>query len=381
MADTVCVGSDAVLNSQTQSPWEIQWYTAPNGGFPIGSGDQFTLPNVGGDSVLYVASGLSGIMGLADSSVATGAFVQGTSGKQFFTLDRDARLASVDMIVESSGLRLIQVFRDLQANTVLQAIRVATLDPGKQTVQLDMDLPAGNYYITMSGVGGAYSQTSGVTYPFAIPGLGTMTSADPIADAYYYFYDMRFVAENACPRETVTITAQDVDAVAAFTLDNTTPDLPDNATINFTDQSSNAQSYFWDFGDSTTSTDPSPQHAYTQPGTYAIALTVTDANGCSNTTVDSITVTGFPTNIEPNLNLRFSLYPNPGVQQVFIGMGQPNEVEIEVRNVTGKRLLVQPMDVSGKMSLDLGSLADGVYLIVARDGAKQYTQKWVKQAR
>lgn len=38
-------------------------------------------------------------------------------------------------------------------------------------------------------------------------------------------------------------------------------------------------SYYWDFGDGTTSTEPSPDHIYAQPGTYDVCLTVVAIQG------------------------------------------------------------------------------------------------------
>jgi hypothetical protein len=47
--------------------------------------------------------------------------------------------------------------------------------------------------------------------------------------------------------------------------------------------STRAVRYDWNFGDGTTLADggPTPTHAYTSPGAYAVTLTVTDAAGCS----------------------------------------------------------------------------------------------------
>src|SRR5690606_29399277 len=46
--------------------------------------------------------------------------------------------------------------------------------------------------------------------------------------------------------------------------------------IQFNDESINAVSYFWQFGDGTTSSLASPEHHYSLPGTYTVTLTVTD---------------------------------------------------------------------------------------------------------
>lgn len=48
-----------------------------------------------------------------------------------------------------------------------------------------------------------------------------------------------------------------------------------------------ADSYFWDFGDGTTSADAAPSHTYTVPGVYNVKLIIT-AIGCT----DSLTITG-----------------------------------------------------------------------------------------
>ncbi len=47
----------------------------------------------------------------------------------------------------------------------------------------------------------------------------------------------------------------------------------------------NGLTYLWDFGDGTNSTAPNPTHLFPGNGTYNITLTVTDANGCSDSEI------------------------------------------------------------------------------------------------
>jgi gliding motility-associated-like protein len=63
--------------------------------------------------------------------------------------------------------------------------------------------------------------------------------------------------------------------------------VPYNAVFNNTSLA--GQSFFWDFGDGTTSTDISPTHLYTTAGTYTIKLVATDTSTCNK--IDSTTVT------------------------------------------------------------------------------------------
>ncbi len=54
------------------------------------------------------------------------------------------------------------------------------------------------------------------------------------------------------------------------------------STVMFTNTSSNATSYFWNFGDGSTSSDANPTHIYTGDGMFPVTLTAT--NNCGSTT-------------------------------------------------------------------------------------------------
>ena len=68
--------------------------------------------------------------------------------------------------------------------------------------------------------------------------------------------------------------------IAAFTASPVTGKTP--LTVTFTDKSSDAYYWSWDFGDKSTSKDQNPVHKYTKAGKYTVSLTVKNAAG-SNT--------------------------------------------------------------------------------------------------
>jgi len=68
-------------------------------------------------------------------------------------------------------------------------------------------------------------------------------------------------------------------------------------TVNFTDQSTNASSWIWSFGDGQTSTLQNPTHTYSGYGTYTVSMQVSNALGCSG----SITKTQYIQNRKPFL--------------------------------------------------------------------------------
>lgn len=65
--------------------------------------------------------------------------------------------------------------------------------------------------------------------------------------------------------------------------------IPD--PVVFQNNSSNANSFIWNFGDGNTSTDFAPTHFYTSPGTYTVTLIAADTLGCYESDSTEIEVT------------------------------------------------------------------------------------------
>lgn len=53
-------------------------------------------------------------------------------------------------------------------------------------------------------------------------------------------------------------------------------------SVHFENRSLGGRSYYWDFGDGTTSTVAHPDHVYKKAGVYTVSLTVTNAKGCED---------------------------------------------------------------------------------------------------
>ncbi|MEL7426243.1 MAG: PKD domain-containing protein, partial [Bacteroidota bacterium] len=69
-------------------------------------------------------------------------------------------------------------------------------------------------------------------------------------------------------------------------------------TVNFTDTSVDPDTYLWEFGDPTTTTDestlPSPSYTYPAAGTYMVKLTVTSVDGCTSVIIREVVVEDVP---------------------------------------------------------------------------------------
>lgn len=87
--------------------------------------------------------------------------------------------------------------------------------------------------------------------------------------------------------------------IASFSLGNQPTEYCDTAMVFFQDESlssSDVASWAWDFGDGATSTESSPTHHFSEPGTYVVDLNVTGFDGCvSETYSQTIKVHELPT--------------------------------------------------------------------------------------
>lgn len=63
-----------------------------------------------------------------------------------------------------------------------------------------------------------------------------------------------------------------------------------NHTFQFTNESIDADEYYWDFGDGTTSTDENPTHQYGERGVYQVCLTAISDKGPFQTTHQEVTL-------------------------------------------------------------------------------------------
>ena len=72
----------------------------------------------------------------------------------------------------------------------------------------------------------------------------------------------------------------------------------DGKTVTFVNNSNDATSYSWDFGDGNSSTEENPVHTYAAEGAYDVVLTGTGANG-SKEAAKSVTISLSPTVLAP----------------------------------------------------------------------------------
>ncbi|MEZ4771847.1 MAG: S8 family serine peptidase [Bacteroidia bacterium] len=367
-----CIGSSGLLTAAiSDSQSTIVWYDAVTGGNILGEGSLFLSPPVSGNTTFYAGSITKTTVGPVDNTYSPGIFFQSTEPYVEFDAALPFVLKSVVVYANTNNLRVFQL---TDKNGVELAKLNAYVTVGENVIPLKFQVPAGKGHRLKLAAGSPsdlFVNISSVGYPFDYKGLVTITTAsNPLT--YPYFYNWEIEIQNPCPRVPAEVVTSSGNVTAAFDADQTTVDLAYNATVEFTDMSTGATGWLWDFGDGKTSTDQNPSNQYYFAGNYTVSLITSGTDSCQAAATMEIVVEGtYPYNVGVEDKLAeigdVNIFPNPGTGQYFIDFDLKNRTNIalEVYDLLGKRIVSideKPI-LKDRISLDIRSFANGVYYL------------------
>lgn len=132
------------------------------------------------------------------------------------------------------------------------------------------------------GTGFHWSNAGDQTHTFNAQGVYNVQYAASIQGATAGCADTAMVAITVLPSPTAAFTLDQHAACTSLTTD------PTNNSVN-------AVSFLWEFGDGSTDTQPDPPpHTYPTPGNYVISLTAANSQGCDNTVTETVHVYHVP---------------------------------------------------------------------------------------
>lgn len=168
----------------------------------------------------------------------------------------------------------------------------------------------------------------------------------------------------------ITVNTQPVAAVASATVNG--------SVVTFTNASVDATSYSWDFGDFSSSSATSPNHAYAANGSYTVTLTAINGN-CTDDTTFTVSITLGLDELSA-LNTA-SIFPNPTSTNatLAIELTETSDIAIEVMNMNGQTVQAisnetLPMG-SHEFTINTVDFAEGMYFTVIRSGNATKTLK------
>lgn len=151
----------------------------------------------------------------------------------------------------------------------------------------------------------------------------------------------------------------------------------------FTDMSSNATSWNWNFADgSAVDTTQNPTHQFPDNGTYFVRLIVSNDCG-SDTIIHSVYVNKALSVNNENANQNISIYPNPTTDYINVSLEnkEQGDIQLDIIDMTGKVISInKSMKTQDKMDwkLDVSGIAPGVYSLRIHSNGHVYQARFVK---
>jgi len=153
----------------------------------------------------------------------------------------------------------------------------------------------GGPVVTATGLNASCGLGNGTAMASATGGSGSYTylwsngsATSSISGLFPGIYSVT-VNDGVCDGFAMVTIINTPGPTAMFTVNPTTILLGEGEFV-ITDQSVNAVTWSWNFGDGNTSQIVNPTHTYENTGAYTITLVVTDANGCSDSTQQVVNV-------------------------------------------------------------------------------------------
>ncbi|MDR6920933.1 DUF4886 domain-containing protein [Chryseobacterium sp. 2987] len=215
--------------------------------------------------------------------------------------------------------------------------------------------------------------------------LGSMAAA-------YTFYTLIFKKDPELASFNGNLTTMESQAIKSIVknivfngLDTwlvSTNDVPTRFThtisgnsVQFTNQTQNATSFLWNFGDGTISTLENPQHTYTSTGNYQVSLTT---NACNKNSIKTKPVAIQTLGTKEQNIASIHIYPNP--VQDFINIDTDGKISmISLTDAAGRMLRYKLEKTVSGYTIPLNHLSSGMYLLKYKAGETEFTKKILKK--
>lgn len=252
------------------------------------------------------------------------------------------------------------LYRLIKPETIRVSPEIITVCKG-EVFNLDVLHTAGNYYVWSYGTGVPSVtdlNTSRLSVSYAQPG-------DYVISVYEYNRIM-------CAGIPITFTIRvEEPAVADFSY------AVNGMTVDFSNLSAQATAYNWNFGDGSTSTQTTPSHTYSAPGTYDVKL-IAEGN-CNDTIVKQVIIESLA--VEVLSEQLAKVYPNPVGDQFVISAASGNQFSYSITDALGRIIKEGDLNAEiGTVQVDASLWSKGNYFVILQQAetGNRYTVKLIK---
>lgn len=357
---TYCQGANATaLTATANSGCTIVWYTQAVGGAPVATPTPTTT--VAGTTVYYVAQqdangyeGPRAMVTVTVNALPSNPTISASGSTTFCTggsVDLSSSYASGNLWSNGAATATITVttsgsysvtYTDANGCTATSLPTVVNVSNAPvPTIQASaLEACSGDSVILIASNSDTYLWSTGATTQSII--LTATTS-------------------------NVTVTTTNVNACNGVGMSapvnvtfNATPTASGSFTTNgnivtFTNASTGATAYSWDFGDMTNSSASAPTHAYAANGTYTVTLTAINGN-CTDVTTLTVDIS---VSLDELPGVELTLVPNPASTEFNVELTGATLQFVNVIDAFG-RTVISASDAQIK----LGNVANGMYQVV-----------------
>ncbi len=377
-----CLGSRTLLTANYTGAGVVRWFDRVSDGTPLATGNTYYTGPLTKDTIFYSELLFSQKTGLDKRDAGT--FVTSDSvGGLYFNCFSPFILKTVLIYPARTGILTI-LMRAPDGTVQQRLFNITKL--GEQRVTLNFNVKLGNgYTLEMTRGRQLTITTSNLKLPYNVNGVLSIVRSTNYApqSVYAYFYDWEIDYAYPCGRVPlfVNINKNSSAPVARFSTPKSPVPFINGAGIaNFQDSSTNARSWFWDFGDGQTSSVQNPQNTYKNAGFYTVAFAASNAQGCSDVAYKTIEVK-ITTAVDDitKLGQQITVFPNPATNQINVGfqLEKTANVQMQVTNVLGQTLqLYNYGDVNvATQQVDTQPLPSGSYFLVFAIDGKRIVKK------
>ena len=383
-----CEGSSALIRADYSGNGILEWYDSPEGGNLLSSGNEFYTGELNSTTTYYAEIKHQNNTGITAPDPNDLVFTDDYDGGILFDCYNPFVLKSVTVHPQTIGVVLVRLKR--RSGTGIAGKTFFFTDLTEQVIDLDFDVPTGDDLVLHINAGVSLPHSiEGVNYPYSVDGVMTIkSSTDEVnpEDNYYYFYNWEIEYYQNCDRIPVVVDVEPSAAppVAAFDSSVDSLDLEESGLVEFTNNSTGAVQWQWNFGDGNLSSIENPEHTYSEVGTFVVSLTVLNADGCSDTAIKTIKVNETVTDTE---DLAFSndnilLFPVPAKEQLNVqfDFNSTQAIEIRIFDILGREVLFKAKSnyLKNTTILNLSKIEDGIYFIVFQSKEQRIIRKIIK---
>ena len=165
------------------------------------------------------------------------------------------------------------------------------------------------------------------------------------------------------------------EVLASFSVPDTVLFFDSSNQIQFENQSQNASTYLWDFGNGTTSLDENPIATFSEPGDYWVTLVSTNGT-CESSYSQTIYVVNNTTVETVIARDNYSIIKNNRTATVTIKVNNSSAATVRLLDINGRILKIASVG-EGVYEIDAAKFAVGLYLIEIATEEFRAIEKWM----